>query len=131
MFFKKMFARGSDDADKTSVLDIIIFNKDGTPVMSKSQLFKEGDLAAGFLSAINTFIGMITADTLSSITIGNQKILFKHSGDLIGALILDKQQDEALAADMLARLMDQIASGGVENAEKVLSNFLTNEIKQA
>jgi predicted regulator of Ras-like GTPase activity (Roadblock/LC7/MglB family) len=106
--------------------DIIIFHEDGTPIASKSKFSDESDLFAGFLSVISTFISMITADRLTSISIGKNKILFKHVNDIIGALILGQNENENLASEALGRLMGEILESGVQDAQDVLSNFLIN-----
>lgn len=109
--------------------DIIIFQKTGVPVVSKSQLFGEGELAAGFLSAINTFISHVAEDKLNSITMGKHKVIFHYLKELMGAIILESFENEKVAMDMLERILIQITDSGLENAEKVLSNFVINEIK--
>jgi tRNA U34 5-carboxymethylaminomethyl modifying GTPase MnmE/TrmE len=109
--------------------DIIIFNKDGIPIISKSEIFKEGELAAGFLSAINSFISHVADDKLNSITMGKHKVVFQYMKELMGAIILESAENEKAAVEMLETVLSQISKNGIDNAEQILTNFVLNEIK--
>ncbi|MFX0103822.1 MAG: ADP-ribosylation factor family protein [Candidatus Hodarchaeota archaeon] len=109
--------------------DIIIFEKTGIPVVSKSQIFKESGLAAGFLSAINSFVSHVAEERLNSITMGKHKVVFHYLNELMGAIIVDSVDNEKAASDMLKSILGLISESGIENAEKVLTNFVINEIK--
>ncbi|MFX0100272.1 MAG: ADP-ribosylation factor-like protein [Candidatus Hodarchaeota archaeon] len=109
--------------------DIIIFDKNGVPIISKSEIFKESELAAGFLSAMNSFISVVAEDKLTSITMGKHKVIFQHMKELIGAIILTAQDSEKVAEGLLEKLLTEIVAAGMKSAETVMSNFILREIK--
>ncbi|MHA1301694.1 MAG: ADP-ribosylation factor family protein [Candidatus Helarchaeota archaeon] len=130
--FQWIYEHISGDKIKKALLprDIIIFDEGGIPIISKSQVFKEGDLAAGLLSAINTFIKTVSAEKLTSLTMGKYKIIFQHVKELIGAIILNVGENEQLASELLEKLLGQLIYHGLENAEKILYDFYIKEIKK-
>lgn len=109
--------------------DILIFNKSGIPIISKSTIFKESVLTAGILSAINSFVSTITNENLTSLTMGKYKVIFKHMREIIGAIILNSYENEELAENMLHELLEEINNKGVTFAEQVLTNFILTKIK--
>ncbi len=110
--------------------DIIIFDANsGLPIISKSEIFQEGQLAAGFLSAMHTFVSTVAKDTISSITMGRNKILFQHMKEVIGAIVLHAHENEQAAIGLLDELLVEIVSQGLSSAEQVLTNFVINRIK--
>ncbi len=110
--------------------DIIIFDaSSGLPIISKSEIFKEGQLAAGFLSAMHTFVSTVAQDTITSITMGKNKILFQHMKEIIGAIILSAQENEKIAAKLLEDLLIEIIAKGIDMAEQVLTNFVIDKLK--
>ncbi|MHA1683603.1 MAG: ADP-ribosylation factor family protein [Promethearchaeota archaeon] len=109
--------------------DILVFNKNGIPIVIKSEVFKEGRLAAGFLSAINSFVVAVAEDELSSIIMGKNKIIFHHDGDVIGVMILRINDIEEQAQELLKKLVRLIIENGVDKAEQTLARFVIRELK--
>ncbi|NHI93820.1 MAG: GTP-binding protein [Candidatus Lokiarchaeota archaeon] len=109
--------------------DILIFNRGGIPIVSKSKVFEEVELASGFLSAINTFASQITNQSLDTITMGKYKVVFQQIKELVGAIVLNISDNEDLAMKLLHKLLNQIIEKGLENANQILEDFVVNELK--
>ncbi|MBD3187293.1 GTP-binding protein [Candidatus Bathyarchaeota archaeon] len=127
-WIKKVISYHHDTPAPFIPKDIIIFDRRGVPVVIKSHVFKEGRLAAGFLSAINSFVKAVAHDQLTSINMGKNKVLFIHREQLTGAIIISVDDGEKRAMDLLSLLMDEIIINGLENAEKTLSKFIMEKI---
>lgn len=110
--------------------DIIIFGKDGKKIASRNQILKETELAPGFLSAMSSFITSITQSRLSALEIGENKFIFHHFQDIIGAIIISKSDDKQVknAKKILERLIKNIVNEGIDHAEEVLANYSISEI---
>ncbi|MHA1301693.1 MAG: hypothetical protein ACTSO9_19910, partial [Candidatus Helarchaeota archaeon] len=100
--------------------DILIFQKCGTPIVSKNEIFKEGLLAVGLLSTINTFVSNMSDEELTCLTLEKNKIILKHMNDLIGAIVLNINDNECIASELLEKLLAEISLKGLDNAEQVM-----------
>lgn len=109
--------------------DILIFNDSGIPIISKSKVFKESTLTAGLLSAINSFANSITNQDLTSLTMGNYKVIFQHMKEIVGALVMNSYENDKEGNKILNEILTEINTRGLEFAEQVLTNYILNKIK--
>ncbi|MHA1298865.1 MAG: ADP-ribosylation factor family protein [Candidatus Helarchaeota archaeon] len=107
--------------------DIIIFNKDGSVFLTMEQITKKSSSKSKFVSTLNTLIGEIIDKKLGSLVLQDHKFIFIHGENFITCIIINKNESETTAKDIILKFANKIDKMDHSDAKLAFERFLSEQ----
>ncbi|MHA1270273.1 MAG: ADP-ribosylation factor-like protein [Candidatus Helarchaeota archaeon] len=112
-----------------SFAELIIFDLNGIPILSKSKVLKDSILISGFLSAINTFLKDLINKKLNAIIVEDYKFIFLHREKFIATIVIKINESETIAQKTLQELCNLIEGKEFDEIEPIFNKFIMKHIR--
>ncbi|MFX1254524.1 MAG: ADP-ribosylation factor family protein [Promethearchaeota archaeon] len=113
-----------------SIRDIALFSHLGVSLaQTKGSTFKDPVMTAGFFAALEQFAQSTNSHQLDSLIIGEYKIVFERVKELLGALVMNVEDSEITAKEILNNIIGKIFEKGEANAQEILMEFIKSQLE--
>ncbi|MHA1409878.1 MAG: ADP-ribosylation factor-like protein [Candidatus Odinarchaeia archaeon] len=114
-----------------SLSEIIVFDKTGKIIFSKNNLFPESsdiNLTAGFVFAVHNFAKQTINEKVTRIIIGPYKLIVDYVDDLIGVMIVHKEDSDNKTVDVLSQILTKIKLEKKPISESSINKFIAGNM---
>ncbi|MFX1512137.1 MAG: ADP-ribosylation factor family protein [Promethearchaeota archaeon] len=112
-----------------SIREVVIFNSSGINIaQTRCGEIANPALVSGFLTAIDIFAHETLERNLDTLVLGDRKLTYRRFGEIIGVIVMNVENSDAVARDVLGEILSRIKKSGEQHAQQILDAFMRNEL---